>query len=353
MTLRNQRLIGSLALILVVGGFLTAHPASAQRSGASPADRERIGGFLTQGRLAELPPPIAEGFEPVFVVDKFPPIVDAPTIGGGEVTDQVSDGELVLGISFNGEARAYPINMLTGPEREVINDTLGGEPIAATWCHLCNNAVVYSRQVDDQTLTFGVSGMLWQRNLVMYDSETDSLWAHFNGRAMQGELLGDELEVLPGTLTTWQDWLSRHPETSVLDLSRTATAYEAGVFSDAARYTYGWHLPGLGAYHIGIDTLEESPVRNVTTGGRPILISFIGDTSRVVLGLRQLDGRELRFERRADGDLEDAETGSVWDPVSLEARSGPLAGRQLSQMIGMFAFRDAWTEFHPESQQIE
>ena len=72
-------------------------------------------------------------FNPRRVCDPLPAITDAPTIAAGEVTDQVTDQELVLGVVVNGEARAYPINMLTGPSREIINDSLGGCDIAATW----------------------------------------------------------------------------------------------------------------------------------------------------------------------------------------------------------------------------
>ena len=72
-------------------------------------------------------------FEPQQVVPPFDPITDAPFMAVSKVTDQVLDSELVLGLELNGEARAYPINMLTGPSREIINDTLGGVHIAATW----------------------------------------------------------------------------------------------------------------------------------------------------------------------------------------------------------------------------
>ena len=81
--------------------------------------------------LNEAEPPLI--FNPRRVVGPMPAITDAPVIAASEVTDQVSDKELVLGIMLNGEARAYPINMLTGPSREIINDTLGNIAIAATW----------------------------------------------------------------------------------------------------------------------------------------------------------------------------------------------------------------------------
>lgn len=72
-------------------------------------------------------------FDPIVVVRPFPAIENAPIIAGVDVVDEVVAKELVLGVVVNGEARAYPINMLTGPTREIINDTLGGQDIAATW----------------------------------------------------------------------------------------------------------------------------------------------------------------------------------------------------------------------------
>ena len=72
-------------------------------------------------------------FNPVRLMDPLEPIVDRPVIAGREVTDQVFPEEIVLGVVIEGEARAYPLNMLTGPDREIINDHLGGRAIAATW----------------------------------------------------------------------------------------------------------------------------------------------------------------------------------------------------------------------------
>ncbi len=72
-------------------------------------------------------------FDPIVVVQPFPAIENAPIIAGVDVVDEVVAKELVLGVVVNEEARAYPINMLTGPTREIINDTLGGRDIAATW----------------------------------------------------------------------------------------------------------------------------------------------------------------------------------------------------------------------------
>lgn len=75
----------------------------------------------------------AEDFKPRRVVKPFPPITKFPVISAEEAAGKIDDAELVLGVEIDGEARAYPINMLTGPRREILNDTLAGIPIAATW----------------------------------------------------------------------------------------------------------------------------------------------------------------------------------------------------------------------------
>jgi len=99
----------------------------------APADAKIERARRRRRQPADLPPPIAPEFKPIRAAPPFDAITDPKVIPADEVTDQVSGSELVLGAVVNGEARAWPINMLTGPSREVINDTLGGRPIAATW----------------------------------------------------------------------------------------------------------------------------------------------------------------------------------------------------------------------------
>ena len=93
----------------------------------------KLATFLVAVALAGLLEADSRQFEPRRVVPQFPPITKAPTLKVSEITDEVTDAELVLGVVTGGEARAYPINMLTQPTREIINDVLGGTAIAATW----------------------------------------------------------------------------------------------------------------------------------------------------------------------------------------------------------------------------
>ncbi len=72
-------------------------------------------------------------FRPVRLLRPQPTITEFATISAAEADERMNAAELVIGVTVGKESRAYPINMLTGPSREILNDTLGGRPIAATW----------------------------------------------------------------------------------------------------------------------------------------------------------------------------------------------------------------------------
>jgi hypothetical protein len=126
----------------------------------------------------------------------------------------------VIGLTIGGQARAYPLRLLVW--HEVVNDTLGGVPIAVTYNALCDSAVVFRRTLNGRTLTFGVSGILYDSNLVMYDREPDhtreSLWSQLLFKAVTGPAAaaGANLAVLPISVETWADWRREHPESTVL-----------------------------------------------------------------------------------------------------------------------------------------
>src|SRR5262245_48107881 len=101
----------------------------------------------------------AASFNPIRFLDRQSPLSNPETRRVAEVdSSTLTDKDLVLGVSVNGESRAYPLNMITRPQREIINDTLAGTPIAVTWCSRCHHGVVFVRRVKDKTLTFGIEG---------------------------------------------------------------------------------------------------------------------------------------------------------------------------------------------------
>lgn len=132
----------------------------------------------------------------------------------------IVSGDRVVGVSINGEQRAYQINILN--YHEVVNDTLGGVPIVIVYSPLCDAATVFKRELGGELREFGSSGLLVNSNIVMYDRQAElnqsSLWSQLQFRAIAGPAAGQglTLELLPAVLTHWGDWYAGHPATTLL-----------------------------------------------------------------------------------------------------------------------------------------
>jgi hypothetical protein len=124
------------------------------------------------------------------------------------------DADLVLGVEWKGEARAYPIAILEW--HELVNDTLGGRPILVSYCPLCGTGIVFDRRVGGAVRRFGVSGLLYRSDLLMYDRETQSLWSQISAESVTGPSLGQRLALLRSRIERFGEWKRSHPETSVL-----------------------------------------------------------------------------------------------------------------------------------------
>jgi hypothetical protein len=122
--------------------------------------------------------------------------------------------EPVISVQIGGEARAYPLRVMIW--HEIVNDTVGGTPIAVTWCPLCNSSVVFDRHAGGRTLSFGTTGKLRNSDLVMYDRETESWWQQFGGDCIVGTLVGAELKYLPARVESVERFRARFPHGRVL-----------------------------------------------------------------------------------------------------------------------------------------
>ena len=142
------------------------------------------------------------------------PAVDQPKFVAVGDADFLDDREPVIELLVEGDARAYPIQILVW--HEIVNDVVGGVPVAVTFCPLCNTAIVFDRRVDERTLDFGTTGNLRNSDLVMYDRQTESWWQQFGGEALVGELTGAKLEQLPSRIVGWADFRREHPGGKVL-----------------------------------------------------------------------------------------------------------------------------------------
>jgi hypothetical protein len=142
--------------------------------------------------------------------------------------------DIVLGVEFGGIAKAYPVRILNW--HEVVNDDVGQQPVLVSWCPLCGSGVVYDPQQNGQRYRFGVSGLLYKRNLLLYDQETESLWSQLGGAGVTGPMAGTSLRLLPVTETTWAHWKSEHSGTLVL-------SFRTGFHRDYAEDPYrDWQM---------------------------------------------------------------------------------------------------------------
>ncbi|MHC4447108.1 MAG: DUF3179 domain-containing protein [Planctomycetota bacterium] len=161
--------------------------------------------------------------------DRIPSLVEPEAVPAAGA-DFVDPDARVVGVTVGDESRAYPVGMLMW--HEVINDTLADVPIAVIYCPLCDSASVVDRRLDDQTYTFGVSGLLRNSNVLMYDRTDDALWSQLGGQAVSGPNAGKTLRHLPWSLTTFGAWTKSQPDSTVV-------SFETGWKRDYTVQPYG------------------------------------------------------------------------------------------------------------------
>jgi len=295
--------------------------------------------------------------------------------------------EPVVALEINGDARAYPVRVMVS--HEIVNDVVGGVPIAITYCPLCNSAVTYIREIDGVETTFGTSGLLFASALIMYDRATQSLWTHFDGRAVVGVLAGAQLESIPSPLLAWGDFRENHPTGQVLDWNAIGFGRDYGrnpyvgyddpdtnpflffgTVDDRARAkqrVVGIAVDGA-ATAFSLDHISggEAKATHATVGDKPVVIFWkVGqssalDTQDVFTGKDVgsvgvfdpvVDGELLTFSAVGDQFVDEA-TSSTWT-ITGEAVDGPLAGTVLERLDHLDTFWFAWSTYQPETVLVE
>jgi hypothetical protein len=314
--------------------------------------------------------------------DGIPPIDEPRFLAAGDV-DFLQDNEPVLAFEVGGEHRAYPVQILIW--HEIVNDTVGGVPVSVTYCPLCNTAVAFERSLGERTFTFGTSGRLFQSALVMYDRQTESLWSHFNGRAIAGHLTGTELEQPPVATVAWSTWRDANPDALVLsretghDRSYGRNPYPGYDDVNSAPFLFDGEIDGrlpakTRVVGFGLDSeptavqlgpLLDVGVVSTELDGQPVaVLASPGTASALDAGsvaggrdvgatgvfLATVEGRRLGFERDGDGFVDDV-TGSRWN-IFGQALEGPLAGTRLTAIEHVDTFWFAWAAFAPETRVL-
>ncbi len=394
MTIRSLRTVG---LIAVLGLILAACASDPAVEDAEPDGEAVATGELPDGPSAlddmddpAFPEPLVETSEIISggpPPDGIPPIDEPHFVDVDEADEWIEDREPVVWLRVDDDVRAYPVQILIW--HEIVNDTVGGTPVAVTYCPLCNTAVSFERVVNGVETTFGTSGRLFNSALVMYDRATESLWSHFTGEAIVGVLTGEQLEIIPSPLLAWSDFKADHPDALVLDVERTGhnRAYGTNPYTgyddpDGRPFLFRGDVDERAsaqqrvvAVEIGdvarAWTLEaisggEAAATNTEVGDQQIAILWRAgqstaledrdvaggrDVGSVAVFIPEADGETLTFTTR-DGDFVDEETGTTWN-LAGEGVDGPLAGEELEQVHHFDTFWFAWAAFQPDTELVE
>lgn len=313
--------------------------------------------------------------------DGIPPI-DAPRfVSLAAAAEWLAPQEPVIALIVEGEARAYPLQILTW--HEIVNDEVGGLPVAVTFCPLCYSALAFERRFGGTTYDFGVSGLLRHSDLVMYDRQTESLWQQLSGEAIVGDQTGTTLTQVPAQIVSFEQFRHAFPEGDVLS-RETGHSRPYGQnpylgYDDIDKKPFAFRgplddrLPPMEkvitvsfrnrhkAYPYS-KTREERVIHDEV--GRQPLVIFHGSGAVSALDAEQIrDAREvgstgvfdprlgdrtLRFTYQ-EGAFVDEQTGSTWDILG-RATAGPLAGQQLTRLNHGDYFAFAWFAFRPETK---
>ncbi|MBI4383735.1 MAG: DUF3179 domain-containing protein [Nitrospinae bacterium] len=260
--------------------------------------------------------------------DGIPALTD-PAFVSSETAERefLKKTDRVLGLVLNGQARAYPVKILNW--HEIVNDTIGGKPVVVTFCPLCGTGMVFDGEIDRRKFTFGVSGLLYQSDLLMYDRQTESLWSQIMGQAVTGSKSGTKLKLLPSAQTTWSEWKKRNPGSLVLSVQ---TGHRRDYFRDPyENYEQSRDL----MFEVGAQNPAYHPKEKVV-------------------------GIELAGTAKA---YPFPELAKVKTPVKDEVRGVPITvyfdassqtatvrdkdGNELPSVVG---FWFAWTAFHPDTE---
>ena len=308
--------------------------------------------------------------------DGIPPI-DNPAFDDLALADTwLQPASPVIAVEIDGSARAYPLAILT--RHEIANDRIGDTPIAVTFCPLCNSAIVFDRRVDDAVLRFGVSGLLRNSDLVMWDDLTQTLWQQLTGEGIIGTHTDRLLDIVPSQLVGYGAFKEQYPDGEVLSTggrfygANPYVNYDSSsrpfLFSGetdsrlfATERVLGVDLAGIQVAY-SFSTLSETTVINDRIGDVDVVVFWqpgafsaldaasidqSRDVGMAALFDRGVDGQALDFQA-GDGAIIDEQTGSSWN-VFGSATSGELAGAQLQPINAFPHFWFAWAAFYPDT----
>ena len=254
--------------------------------------------------------------------------IDAPRFVTAARADFMRDDDMVLALVHGGQAKAYATRILV--YHEIVNDYVGGTPLAITFCPLCGSGVAVVREIDGEVTEFGVSGVLYNSDLVLYDRASGTLWDQIRATGIVGPHTGARLGLVSLATTTWARWRAAHPDTLVLTPD---TGFDRSYEEYPGRYREYERSDRIRFPVSATDTrlYPKTVVHGLEVDGRHVaytdaLLEQVGVYSD------RIGGRTVEVRRLDDGSVAaaDPETGERFVAIRL--------------------FWFAWYAFHPETE---
>lgn len=294
------------------------------------------------------------------------PSLDNPAMIAAADADYMREDDLVFGVAINGDVRAYPLRIMGW--HEMFNDVIGGVPLALAYCTLCGAGILYETKVAgrNRPFVFGSSGFLYRSNKLMFDRATHSLWNQFTGKPVVGRLAdsGITLTQRPVVITSWKEWRSANPGTSILSLQTGHRRnYGSGVVYQEYFASDDLMFPAIADerrqrqkdYVFGIQQFGAAKAWPLTAFARePVINDQVGDVTVVVLGddgtrsARAYERQGLRFSRRGDALVSDDGTSWTQQEEALVAADG----RSLPRVAGHVAYWFAWDGYLGDAAEL-
>jgi len=256
--------------------------------------------------------------------DGIPALDYAVFLEGAARETEIQADDRVMGVSYNGVAKAYPIRILE--QHEIVNDHFALTPLTITFCPLCGTGMVFQAEAAGKVLNFGVSGLIYNSDMLLYDRDTQSLWSQVMKKAVTGPLKGTDLVQVPAQYTTWASWTQQHPDSLLLS---TDTGFERDY--DVSPYEEYKRLPMVMFATLNNDLRlpAKTWIVGITSGDQALALPFeeldkLDEPLTVIVGDTPLEIR--------------------WDKTASVARAFEKDGQEFPVTAGYWF---AWVAFHP------
>jgi Protein of unknown function (DUF3179) len=312
--------------------------------------------------------------------DGIPAIVNPKFTTQDEATNWLDNKEPVIAVNMNGMSKAYPLQILIF--HEIVNDRIGSTPLLISFCPLCYSGIVFNRTVNGMAVNFGVSGLLRNSDMVMYDQLSESFWQQFTGEAIVGDQTGTQLEIIPSQIISFEQFMNNYPDGLILSKNTGfkrpygMTPYTKYDSKDALPFLFNGkkdsRLPqNEKVIGIKMDSLAKAYPYSITSkkkvindkvGQQEIVLFHIPgtfssldqkyineskDVGSTGVFYRNIDNYQLTFKYENDKII-DKQTQSVWS-ITGQCINGELKTKQLKKTLYGDYFSFAWFAFRPNS----